>query len=121
LVAILKEPGSESLQERLAEAEWAGIGAPTVVESALVLSSRLGIAGKTLLARFTVEADLDVVALAADHWTVATDAFLRYGKGRHSAALTFGDCLTYAVSKVADEPLLCVGNDFPATDLRLVG
>jgi uncharacterized protein with PIN domain len=29
--------------------------------------------------------------------------------------------LTYAVSKVADEPLLCVGNDFPATDLRLVG
>jgi len=67
------------------------------------------------------EADLDVVALAAEHWTVAADAFLRYGKGRHPAALTFGDCLTYAVSKVADEPLLCVGNDFPATDLRLVG
>jgi ribonuclease VapC len=34
--------------------------------------------------------------------------------------LNFGDCMTYAVSKIASQPLLCLGNDFPATDLELV-
>jgi ribonuclease VapC len=117
---LLKEPGYDVLQKHLAAAEWTGIGAPTVVESALVLSSRVGLAGKSLLARFIHEAELEIVALTAEHWTVAADAFIRYGKGRHPAVLNFGDCLTYAVCKVTDEPLLSIGDDFPATDLSLV-
>ena len=51
------------------------------------------------------------------HWPIALNAYLRYGKGRHPAALNFGDCLTYATVSVAQEPLLCVGDDFPQTDL----
>ena len=47
------------------------------------------------------------------------DAFLAYGKGRHRAALNIGDCMTYAVAKLAEEPLLCLGDDFSATDLAL--
>jgi len=35
--------------------------------------------------------------------------------------LNFGDCCTYAIASVADEPLLCVGDDFAQTDLLLVG
>jgi ribonuclease VapC len=58
IVAILlKEPGHEHLRDRLAAAEQVSIGAPTVTESSLVLCSRLGHAGKTLLARFLQEAD----------------------------------------------------------------
>lgn len=45
---------------------------------------------------------------------------MRHGKGRHPAALNFGDCLTYATAYVAGEPLLCVGDDFAQTDLELV-
>jgi ribonuclease VapC len=60
-----------------------------------------------------------VVEFAADHWTVAADAYLAFGKSRHRAALTFGDCMTYAVAKLADEPLLCLGDDVLATDLEL--
>jgi ribonuclease VapC len=45
------------------------------------------------------------------------EAFLRFGKGRHPAALNFGDCMSYAVAKVANMPLLYVGNDFPQTDI----
>ncbi len=41
------------------------------------------------------------------------------GKGRHAPALNFGDCMAYAVARVADEPLLCTGDDFPKTDLEL--
>jgi ribonuclease VapC len=45
---------------------------------------------------------------------------LAFGKGRHPARLNFGDCLTYATVKLAEEPLLCLGDDFAKTDLQLV-
>jgi ribonuclease VapC len=120
IVAILlKEPGHGHLRDRLVDAEQASIGAPTVTESSLVLCSRLGRVGKTLLARFLQEAEIAVVEFTADHWTVAADAFIAYGKGRHRAGLNFGDCMTYAVARLAGEPLLCLGDDFPTTDLEL--
>ena len=119
IAILLKEPGYERVRDRLAASERVGIGAPTVVESSLVLCSRLGHAGKTLLARFLQEAEIEVVEFTADHWTVAADGFVAYGKGRHRAALNFGDCMAYAVAKFAGEPLLCLGDDFPATDLEL--
>ncbi len=56
IAILLKEPGYERVRDRLAASQNAGIGAPTVVESSLVLCSRLGHAGKTLLARFLQEA-----------------------------------------------------------------
>jgi ribonuclease VapC len=46
-------------------------------------------------------------------------AFRRFGKGRHPAALNFGDCLSYAAAKLADYPLLFVGDDFSRTDLAV--
>ena len=45
---------------------------------------------------------------------------MRFGKGRHRAALNFGDCMTYAVAKLSEQPLLAVGDDFPQTDLVMV-
>lgn len=47
----------------------------------------------------------------------ARDAFSRYGKGRHAAALNFGDCFSYALARVLGEPLLYKGDDFAATDV----
>ena len=47
-------------------------------------------------------------------------AFLRFGRGRPPAALTYGDCLTYATAKLAGEPLLLVGDHFSLTDLVAV-
>jgi ABC-2 type transport system ATP-binding protein len=44
--------------------------------------------------------------------------------GRVGAMLQQGelpDGVTYAVAKLAGEPLLCLGDDFPATDLQLAG
>lgn len=118
---LLREPGWASLLDRVATADVPpGIGTPTLVETGIVLAARLGIPGKTLLARFLQESEMRQIAFAAEHWTVAVDAFLRFGKGRHPAALNFGDCLTYATSRLADEPLLCIGDDFTKTDLVLV-
>lgn len=121
VVAILREePDAEWLLDRLDEADTVRIGSPTLVEAGLVLAGRLGLMGRTLLARFVQESGMDVVPLSEEHASVAVDAFVRFGKGRHPAALNFGDCLSYAVSRVAGEPLLCIGNDFAQTDLLLV-
>jgi ribonuclease VapC len=118
---LLREPGWEPLLDLIAGADPPpGIGAPTLAETAIVLAVRLGIPGKSLLARFIQESGMRLIAFTPDHWAVAADAFLRFGKGRHPAALNFGDCLTYAISHLAGEPLLCIGDDFARTDLVLV-
>jgi ribonuclease VapC len=38
--------------------------------------------------------------------------------GRHPARLNFGDCLSYAVAKHLDAPLLFKGDDFTHTDIE---
>lgn len=116
---LLRQPGYEPLLDRLSQAQAAGIGAPTLAEAGIVLAARLGVVGKTLLARFLQESALVVIPFGEEHWRVAVDAFLRYGRGRHPAGLNFGDCLTYATARLAGEPLLCLGDDFAKTDLAL--
>jgi ribonuclease VapC len=108
------------LLDCLAGASTAGVGAPTLVEAGIVLSARMGVLGRTLLARIVQDAELAIVPFSGAHWTVAVDAFDRFGKGRRAAGLNFGDCLTYATARLAGQPLLCVGDDFAHTDLELV-
>ena len=117
VAVLLRQAGHKAVLDRLETAQAAGIGAPTLVETGIVLTARLGIAGKTLLARFLDEAGLTVVPFTAEHWPVAVDAYLRYGKGRHPAALNFGDCFAYATARQGGDSLLYVGDDFARTDI----
>ena len=48
---------------------------------------------------------------------IDTSALVAFGKGRHKAALNFGDCFAYALAKASGEPLLFKGNDFALTDI----
>jgi ribonuclease VapC len=120
VVAImLREPGCEELLARMRDAPRLGIGAATLLETGIVVSARLADDARGLLARLLLESGIVVLPVTDAHFGVATDAWLRYGKGRHPAALNFGDCLAYATSVVAGEPLLAVGDDFPQTDCEL--
>lgn len=120
IVAILlREPGWEGLLEKLVSAGRVGVGAPTLVEAGIVLSARLGRDARPLLARLAQEAGMSTVPFGEAAYVVAVDAFLRFGKGRHPAALNFGDCVSYATARVTGEPLLCVGEDFRRTDVLL--
>ena len=118
--AIRREPGYDMILRRLAESVSNAIGAPTLLETGIVLSARLGPRGKTALARVSADARIEVVPFNEEHARIALDAFARFGKGRHPAALNFGDCCSYATAALAGEPLLCVGDDFRKTDLELV-
>jgi ribonuclease VapC len=120
VAVLLRQPGYDALLDRLSLEAGAGIGAPTLTETGIVLAARLGVAGRTLLARFVQESGLVVVPFDEEHASVAVEAFVRFGKGRHPAGLNFGDCLTYATARLADEPLLALGDDFTETDLAVV-
>ena len=119
IAILLREPGYEALVEKLAASPASGIGAPTLAEAAIVMTSRTRRDAAPMVALFAREAGLAVVPFGDAHWRAAVAAYLRFGKGRHRAALNFGDCMSYATAKLADQPLLCVGQDFGRTDLRL--
>lgn len=60
-----------------------------------------------------------IIPINAEVGAIALQAFARYGKGRHRAALNMGDCFAYACAKVHRVPLLCKGDDFKLTDIKL--
>jgi ribonuclease VapC len=118
LVAVVqRETSAAHLVEKLSTARMTGIGTPTLVETGIVLTHTLAIDARPVIARLLDDFGIVEVPFGPDHWREALDAFRRYGRGRHPARLTFGDCLTYAVARLADQPLLYVGKDFAATDL----
>ena len=120
VVAImLREPGWDELLDRMRAAPRIGIGAPTLLEAGIVVSARVADDARGRLARLLLESGIVILPVTDAHFGVAMDAWLRYGRGRHRAALNFGDCLAYATAVVAGEPLLCVGDDFPQTDCPL--
>lgn len=85
-----------------------------------MVTSKAGAPARTLVPTFLARYRIDTLPFDDRHWPVAHDAFVRFGKGRHPAALNLGDCFTYAIARVAGEPLLCLGDDFAQTDLELV-
>jgi len=63
-------------------------------------------------------AGIEVVEIEAGTRHLAIEAFDRFGKSRHPAALNFGDCFAYACARQARLPLLYKGDDFPLTDIE---
>ena len=120
VAVVLRETGFQAVLDCFDGDDPLAVGAPTLTESALVLSTRLGRDARPKLARLLQEYEIAIVPFAAAHWDEATEAFLRFGKGRHPAALNYGDCMSYAVAKLAGQPLLCLGRDFAQTDLSVV-
>lgn len=100
------------------EAEVLKIGAPTMVECVIVVGRARGEAGILRLSDFLHRLGIEIVPFDEPHVDGATEAFIGFGKGRHPAALNYGDCMTYAIARRADRPLLFVGEDFAQTDIQ---
>ena len=120
IVAVLfREPHWSALVDAMERADAIGCGAPTLVEAGIVLGARRGF-DLPHLHRFVQEFDIAAIPFGEEHWSEAVRAYDAFGKGRHRAALNFGDCLAYAAASLAQRPLLCIESDFPHTDLALV-
>ena len=119
LVAMMTgEPCADRLVAALESATERLVSAATVVEASMVLMGRYGDVGDAQLDRFLRSIGAEVVPVGEEHATLARDAALRFGKGRHPAALNFGDCFSYALSVVRRSPLLFVGDDFSKSDVE---
>jgi ribonuclease VapC len=118
LVAIFfKEPGHERLLEAIEHAELIVVGAPTLLETVMVLTSRLNQDARPLVFAFLRRLKVEIVAFGEQHFDAAATAFLQFGRRRHRAELNFRDCMSYAVASVAGLPLLFTGRDFAQTDI----
>jgi len=115
---LLEERGCESLLEKVGRAEVIFVGAPTALETAMVLSARFRQDARPMLGGFLRRMNAEIIDFSEDHYEAALSAFLRFGKGRHPAALNFGDCMSYALASVSGLPLLYAGTDFSRTDIQ---
>jgi ribonuclease VapC len=89
----------------------------SLTECSIVVSSRRAAAGLRDLDQLVSRAGIQLEAVDVEQAYVARDAWQRFGKGRHPAALNFGDCFSYALAYVTGEPLLFAGRDFAMTDI----
>lgn len=121
LVAILfGEPERDRFVDLITKAETRLLSAANALEAAMVTEYQLGIAGGHELDILLHKAAIEIVSVDADHFSIARQAWRKFGKGKHPAGLNFGDCFAYALAKISNEPLLAKGRDFQETDLQLV-
>ena len=119
IVAIaLNEPDSAELELQIVEDEVRLISAATVLETSIVLETRLGDAGGREFDLWLLKVGAEIVPVDAEIIDAARRAWRRYGKGRHAAGLNYGDCFSYALAITRGEPLLFKGEDFAKTDIR---
>jgi ribonuclease VapC len=117
LIAILaNEPEAQAYRAVLMATE-AVIGAPTYLEFAMVAVVKSPAMTAADLAKFVGYLNVTIVDFTVEDAHIAQAAFRKFGKGRHKAALNFGDCASYATAKVRGYPLLFKGDDFSRTDV----
>ncbi|HZV90292.1 MAG TPA: type II toxin-antitoxin system VapC family toxin [Candidatus Binatus sp.] len=118
LAIFLAEPERQSFLERIRQDGSRLLSAPNALETSIVLEARRGVVAGREFDLFLHRLNIELVPVDAAQIEVARSGWRRYGKGRHPAALNFGDCFAYALSKTSGEPLLAKGNDFPKTDIH---
>lgn len=118
LIALLQsEADSDRILDALEKHPERHVSAATVLETSIVLTARFGEAADRELDVLLHAAGVDIVSVTAEQTELARAAWKQYGKGRHAAALNFGDCFSYALAQSLGQPLLFTGSDFCRTDI----
>ncbi len=120
LAIFLGEPERKQFMGEITQAKTRRVSAASALEAGIVLEARRGEAAGREFDLFLRLAKVEVVSVDAEQIEIARTAWRKFGKGRHPAALNFGDCFAYALAKTLGEPLLAKGNDFTQTDIDTV-
>jgi ribonuclease VapC len=119
LAAILfQERDALAYARALLEEGGATISAANLVELTMVVEGRAGVEAGPEVDDFLNRFDISVFPVTRHQAELARQAWRRFGKGRHPAALNFGDCFSYALAIHLGRPLLFKGDDFARTDVK---
>ena len=117
LAVLYREPDADRYEELIATSKCR-LSVANALEMAIVVEGRGGMEAGQELDAFLSSTGIELVPVTTEHLAAARRAWRRFGKGRHPAALNFGDCFAYALADVTGEPLLFKGGDFARTDVR---
>jgi ribonuclease VapC len=115
MAIVLDEPGADACIAALEQTTEVAICAGTLVEALIVARGRGRLEA---LAGIVEGLEFEIVALTEARARRVAEVHGRWGRGHHRAALNFGDCFAYELARELDVPLLFVGADFAATDVR---
>ena len=118
LLAVLnRESDADLFQDAILTASSCRMSVANLLEASIVVEGRGGAEAGHELDTFLERAEIELSPVTAEQLAAARQAWRRFGKGRHPAALNFGDCFAYALAQVTGEPLLYKGDDFARTDI----
>jgi ribonuclease VapC len=128
LVSIfLDSEQADADHERLLSRHSCLIGWPTLLEFQTVMMNKFGrkdqkrvVELQDLIDQILAQSNITAIDFSQSHHEAAVAAMIRFGRGSgHPAQLNYGDCMAYAVAKVARVPLIYKGNDFIHTDVNI--
>ncbi|MBI3516256.1 MAG: type II toxin-antitoxin system VapC family toxin [Proteobacteria bacterium] len=117
LAVLLDEAAAPRVARAVEAAPLRLLSAANLLEASIVIDSCKGEAGGRELDLLLYRSGIEIVAVDHDQVEIARVAWRRFGKGRHAAALNYGDCFAYALAKSRRLSLLFIGTDFSQTDI----
>jgi ribonuclease VapC len=118
IVAILRgEPEANLFAGVIGESDRCFLSAVGLFEASMVMIGRGPPALAQSLDTLIGDLAIEIVPFDEEQARQSRAAFVRFGKGRHPAALNFGDCVSYALAQSLGLPLLFKGADFAKTDV----
>lgn len=117
MAIVLNDPQADACIAALESEDDLLISVGTVAE-ALIVAARRNVGEE--IERLIDGLGLEVVNVTFAAARRIAQAYGKWGKGVHPAALNFGDCFAYEVAKEHGCRLLYVGEDFKKTDVESV-
>jgi ribonuclease VapC len=122
MVAMLtEEVDGDALANCLATASVRHTSAIAIFETVAAVARKRSYSideARAIVARFLDVSEISLAPIGRAESEGALMAFERFGKGRHPASLSLGDCFAYGCAKALDTELLFKGDDFSRTDIR---
>jgi len=118
LAIAFQEPEARRFASAIVQASARHISSVNWLETMMVIESRAGAVAADEALLILSQLAIETLPFDAAQMQEAHEAWRRFGKGRHPAALNLGDCCAYAASKIERRPLLFKGNDFAKTDVE---
>lgn len=122
LAILLNEPEADEFFLKLKNAQRPLTSPLARFESALGLARAKQKAVAEASEKITallIQSQAQTIPITEEVGAIAIIAHQQFGKGQHKARLNMGDCFAYACAKFHSVPLLCKGNDFILTDIKI--